>query len=106
MAEGITWSDRMFTGIAYLTPDQPNDSRSFRRTNRATGDPEQWDADDLPTMEIPGDPESTFITSVLDPSAGLISWQFDEATSNAAIAAGRMWWVQSGRRVGKLGVQS
>ncbi len=98
----ITWSDEGFTGIAPLWRDQINTSRQFRRINRATGDTEDWDPDDLPQVEIPNDDEPIFVTASLDVPSQLISWALSAVESNAALDAGHMWWVQSGRRVGVL----
>lgn len=103
MSDDITWSDEGFTGTAYLRRGQQNFSRSFRRINRATGQPEPWgDPSELPRMEIPATPANLSVASVLDVSTGLISWVFDATQSNAALAAGIMWWVEAGMRLGTI----
>lgn len=104
MTDGIIWSDEGFTGTAHLRRDQRNVSNQFRAVAR-TGEVATWDPDDLPVMEIPVDgADPILVTALLDVSSGLISWLFDEATSNAASDAGHMWWVESGFRVGDIRV--
>lgn len=99
MANSIIWSDEGFNGTAHLWPGQANTSRAFWNQNPA-GERISWDPDDLPRMEIPTPTTSVFVDASYDPSSGLIIFVLDVSNTAAALLAGHMFWVQSGKRTG------
>lgn len=102
--DSLEWSQAGFWGTALLYPGRINHSNSFWRLDRATSETGPFDPTDPPQMLIPvegGDP--VMVTASVS-AEGMASFVLTVDQTMAALAAGRMMWLDSGQIAGTVTV--